>query len=67
MLQLIDHVDSCEKHFTNHNRGLMDVRIVHNGKRYRRKVYFKYFGTYSTEYIVWNGKRHQVNTVKEVI
>lgn len=65
MLQLIDVVESCEK-FTSNTDGMMYVRIAHNGKSYRRKVSYTYFGTWSLEYVVWNGKRHQVNTVEEV-
>lgn len=65
MLQLINAVEACEK-YNRDTDGVTFVRIAHDGKTYRRKVYYKYFSNWSIEYVVWNGKQHQVNTIKEI-
>lgn len=43
-----------------------DVVCIQIGtKRYFRKVYYKYFSNHPIEYIMWDNKRHSVNTVQE--
>lgn len=45
------------------SKGVVCIKI--GTKQYFRKIYYKYFSNHALEYIVWNNKRHSVNTVQE--
>lgn len=64
MKQLIDHVQYATKGNLKDD-GCQYVLIIHNCKKYMRKVKYKPFSNYPIEYINWNNTTWQVNTVKE--
>lgn len=47
------------------SKGFVLIEFL-DGRKYKRKIYYKDFSNYPIEYIVWDNKKYSVNTVKEL-